>query len=288
MGDKSKIEWTDCTDNIIVALDGGWWCRKISPECDHCYAEHLNDSEYFHGNHMAYTGEAPPLKLRRELIASWARKTKANKRFVASMTDVFGEWVPRAWIFEMLDGMHAAPLQTFQVLTKRANVALKSVKFWMAARGVTHPPANIWIGFSAGDQKRFNLRWQFMKKLASMGWTIFVSCEPLLGQIILPDDFLMYRKQVQVIVGGESGKDARPMSLEWVRSLRDQCVDAGVPFFFKQFGEWAPTNQIPVPARSVRFYAPPGDCLMLRVGKKEAGRVLDGRTWDEFPSGVTA
>src|SRR4051812_21118329 len=106
---STAIQWTDETDNIIVAQDGGWWCRKISVGCTNCYAAKLNQSSYFHGNKLPYSGEAPPLKLRTELIESWARQRKAKKHFVASMTDVFGEWVPREWQYTMLDGARNAP-----------------------------------------------------------------------------------------------------------------------------------------------------------------------------------
>lgn len=305
---STSIEWTDETDNIIVVESGGWWCRKLSPECANCYAEELNDKDFFRGNHLRYIGKAPTLRLRRDLIEKWARQRVARKHFVASMTDVFGDWVERSWQFEMLDGMLAAPLQTFQILTKRAGVMLKAVKLWMAARGITKPPSNIWLGFTAGDQKRFDERWQHMKALAAMGWTIFVSCEPLLGPINLPADFLALGSRAQVIVGGESGKKARPLHPDWVRALRWQCFVNGVAFFFKQWGEWSPVKPqqngadfIPADRWGIllvdgRFFlGGKGVSLtdlihpereqnsVYRVGKVEAGRVLDGRTWEEFP-----
>jgi protein gp37 len=301
MADRSNIEWTDCTDNIIVVEGHGWWCRKKNLLCKNCYAEALNDNSFFKGNHLPYSGKPPKLVLRCEMIARWSRQTKPRKHFVASMTDVMGEWVKRSWHFEMLDGMLAAPLQTFQILTKRGLVMLTSVKLWMIARGITAPPSHIWLGFSAGTQDTFDEEWQHVKHLAAMGWTIFVSCEPLLGQIILPKDFLALGRRAQVIVGGESGKKARPMHPEWARSLRDQCLGAGVSFFFKQWGEW-------LPVATPRMKWTIGDSKLLhidgsikdatwsdvmnsngavwavqRVGKEIAGRVLDGRTWEEFP-----
>ena len=104
----SNIQWTDVTDNIIVAVDEsgaqrGWWCQKISPGCAHCYAEDINDSDYFHGNHLPYSGSPPMLKLREDIIDGWARQRKTKKHFVMSMSDVFGAWVPRSWIFRFLD-----------------------------------------------------------------------------------------------------------------------------------------------------------------------------------------
>src|SRR5688572_19248247 len=122
MSTQTNIEWTDVTDNIIIVEGGGWWCRKISPGCFNCYAARLNLSTYFGGNKLPYTGEPPKLILRRDILKSWARQRKAKKHFVASMTDVFGEWVPVEWQFEFLDAMAAAPNQTFQILTKRADI----------------------------------------------------------------------------------------------------------------------------------------------------------------------
>ncbi len=288
---KSGIEWTDETDNIIVVKDGGWWCRKLSPGCDLCYAEETNDNAFFKGNHLPYTGKPPELHLRREMIARWQRQRVPRKHFVASMTDVFGEWVERAWQFEFLDGMLAAPLQTFQLLTKRAAVLLKAVKLWMAARGITTPPKNIWLGFTAENQKEFDRRWKYMKELAEMGWTVFVSCEPLLGRIVLPDDFLAFGSQVQVIAGGESGKHARPVHPDWIRGLRDQCLFFDVPFFFKQWGEWIHETQFTeesqreaaLGAERYLWSELAGDEWAFRVGKKKAGRRLDGGIYSEFP-----
>jgi protein gp37 len=153
----TAIQWTDVTDNIIVAVDEagnhhGWWCKKISPGCAHCYAEDLNQSTYFNGNKLKYSGSPPVLKLREDIIDSWARQRKPKKHFVCSMTDVLGEWVPRAWIFRYLDGMVAAPQQIFQVLTKRADVALREIAAYCEARGIAKLPANIWIGVSVEDQ----------------------------------------------------------------------------------------------------------------------------------------
>lgn len=299
---ESNIEWTDETDNIIVVEGGGWWCKKFNLLCKFCYAAALNMNTFFGGNRRPYAGKAPKLILRREIISSWARQRKPRKHFVASMTDVFGEWVERAWQFDFLDGMLAAPLQTFQVLTKRTAVMLKSVRLWMAARGIETPPQNIWLGFSAGNQETFDEAWASMKVLAEKGWTVFASLEPLLGPITLPDDFLAYGAQVQVITGGESGKNARPSHPDWFRALRFQCNSHGVPFFFKQWGEWLAVN---IPRRkggklklirldgrtepatlvdAIFSNAEEEAVFVQRVGKKKAGRELDGRTWEEFPA----
>lgn len=232
----TKIEWTDVTDNIIVAEGGGWWCRKISAGCTNCYAAKLNQSSYFHGNKLPYSGEAPPLKLRGEIIKAWKRQRVPKKHFVASMTDVFGEWVEREWQYTMLDGAAMAPKQTIQFLTKRADVMLKAVTDWMWLTKTKEPFKNIWLGFTAENQECFNERWAHMRTLAMLGFTVFVSAEPLLSAIVLPNDFLWFENKVQVIVGGESGTGARPMDLAWMRGIVEQCKTAGVPVFVKQLG----------------------------------------------------
>src|SRR4051812_44627600 len=153
MGFTTNIEWTDVTDNIIRVLTGGWWCRKISEGCAHCYAEELNMNAFFGGNMLAYTGEPPKLELQEKLIASWARQTKPRKHFVCSMTDVFGDWVPFEWALIFLHGMWRAPKQTFQVLTKRPEVAADYVNRWLKMAGLSRVPDNILIGTSVENQK---------------------------------------------------------------------------------------------------------------------------------------
>lgn len=304
MGAKSKIEWTDCTDNIIVVKGGGWWCRKISPGCENCYAAALNQSSFFGGNKLAYTGQPPELELRREVMAGWARQTKPRKHFVSSMTDVFGEWVPPEWAFEMLDAMTAAPRQTFQVLTKRPGVARRYIAAWLKERGRDRLPDNVWMGTTVEDQTRAEER---IPELIGIPARVrFLSCEPLLGPVDLSREALkivtlcegtgQYRTGVRihwVIAGGESGNRARPMHPAWVRSLRDQCVKvcnaARVPFFFKQWGEWRHCDEMPsweyaaACSRNCRHVAGPGNGFLF-VGKHKAGRTLDGREWSEFPT----
>lgn len=212
MGDRTGIEWTDVTDNVIVAVDEngahhGWWCRKISPGCTFCYAEVVNDSDYFHGNHLSYTGQPPVLKLREDLIAKWRRQTKPRKHFVMSMSDLFGEWVPRSWIFAVLDGALAAPLQTLQFLTKRADVMRTTVLAWLDARGLAELPPNIWLGIEVP------------------------------GRVLTP-------------------------------LLKEEGL------------HWGPSDAL---LRQV-FRSSDGEPeVVYRVGRKRAGRQLDGRTWSEFP-----
>jgi protein gp37 len=310
MSNNSKIEWTNVTDNVFVVQgeDGkqhGWYCVHASPGCTNCYSERLNQSGFYNGNGLKYRvlpGGAPPIMIRRDLIERWPRLGKPKMHFVNSMTDTFGEFIDDDMIFELFDGMAAVPSQIFQVLTKRAKRCADMVLKWLQRRQIERLPSNIWIGFSAEDQEWFDKRWHYMQKLYPMVQTLWVSAEPLLGPIELGLFKPAYRQeQTQqldmlkwIVVGGESGPNARPMNPRWARDLRDQCVTAGVPYFFKQYGEWAP------PSATDEMYmkiacGDVGDMhifedrhVVYKVGKKTAGRVLDGQVWAQFPQEVTA
>lgn len=245
---STAIQWTDVTDNIIRVAGGGWWCRKISPGCAHCYAEQRNQNTFFNGNQLAYTGQPPQLELQRRLIAGWTRQTTTQRHFVSSMTDVFGEWVPQKWCFEFLDGMAAAPLQTFQVLTKRADVMRQRVTAWLFARGLAQVPAHIWLGISVENQATADQR--IPELLGIPAAVRFLSCEPLLGPIDLNDCGCGGAFRIPdtgltgacgqgidwVIIGGESGPNARSCNLDWIGSLVAQCQAADVATFVKQLG----------------------------------------------------
>jgi protein gp37 len=277
MAENTAIEWTDVTDNIIVVKDGGWWCHKISPGCHHCYAATLNQNDFFGGNHLQYGGAPPALRLREEILDKWKRQTKPRKHFVASMTDVFGEWVPREWIFRFLDAMSAAPRQTFQVLSKRTHIMRREVMAWLESRNRDRVPPNIWLGASVEDQDRAFLR---IPDLVQIPAVRFLSIEPLLGPVDLNESAGLLD---WIIVGGESGRKARPMHADWVRSLRDQAVAMNVAFFFKQWGEWRPTGQGNYAMPRASHIWPDGEVSFL-VGKHAAGRAIDGRIWGEFPN----
>lgn len=252
---STAIQWTDVTDNIIRVKGGGWWCRKISPGCAHCYAEQLNRNAFFGGNHLAYTGQPPQLELQHDLIAGWARQTKPKRHFVSSMTDVFGDWVPEAWCFEFLDGMAAAPRQTFQVLTKRADVMRARVTAWLVARGLAQVPAHIWLGVSVENQACADLR---IPDLLAIPCVRFLSMEPLLAAVDLSDcgcggAFRIPSCKLTgpcgqgvdwVILGGESGKAARPCNIDWLLDLVTQCQRAEVPVFVKQLGAMPVTSNV--------------------------------------------
>jgi protein gp37 len=286
-------------------LGGGWWCRRISPGCDHCYAEGINQNSFFGGNGMPYRGAPPILRLRQEVIDSWARQRKPKKHFVESMSDVFGEWVPRWMIFQFLDGMAAAPKQTFQLLTKRPDVMLREVRAWLEARGLDSLPPNIWPGVTVENQEWADKRRASFEAVPAQ--TKFVSYEPALG----PVNWGGWEFVSQIIGGGESGKGARPAHPGWFHSTRDWCIANLKAYFHKQHGEFAhwqdiarhdfqrltwvepdwfsdkmPGVWIEPDGRTSQRTDNDDAEFVYRVGKARAGRLLDGREWNEFPEVV--
>ena len=234
MAQGSGIEWTESTWNPVTG------CTKVSPGCKHCYAERMaarlqamGQANYAHGFALTLQPQMLELPLR------WK---KPQTIFVNSMSDLFHEDVPLAYIRRVFDVMNRAHWHRFQVLTKRAErlADLGAELTW---------PRNVWMGVSV-ETERYRDRIDALRATAAA--VKFLSIEPLLG----PLGELDLRGSDWVIVGGESGPGARPMDPTWVREVRDQCVRADVPFFFKQWGG---------------------------VHKKKAGRLLDGRTWDEMP-----
>ena len=235
MATKSKIEWTGSTWNPVTG------CTKISPGCLNCYAERMakrlqamGQPNYCNGFKMALHEHVIELPLK------WK---KPQTIFVNSMSDLFLKGIPTEFIRKVFDVMHGAYWHTFQVLTKRAArlTSLNNTLPWAP---------NIWMGVTV-ENENYTFRIDQLRKTGA--YIKFLSIEPLLGPIPKLD-----LKGIDwVIVGGESGPGARPMKIEWVLDIRNQCIRSGVPFFFKQWGG---------------------------VQKKKAGRELEGRTWDEMPT----
>lgn len=234
MVDKSAIEWTESTWNPITG------CTKISAGCKNCYAERMarrlqamGMKAYRNGFKVTYQ----PHMLNAPL--TWR---KPRVVFVNSMSDLFHKDVPLECIQNIFGVMCRARQHTFQVLTKRARrlAELNGKLCWSS---------NIWMGVTVEDQNCVK-RIDYLRSTDAK--VKFLSLEPLLSP--LPN--LDLKGIHWVIVGGESGPGARPMRKEWVINIREQCLDAGVPFFFKQWGG---------------------------VNKKKSGRLLEGRTWDEMP-----
>ncbi len=249
MSNHSTIEWTDATWNPVTG------CSKVSPGCKHCYAQTF--SERFRGVPGHPFEQGFDLWLwpdRLDLPLRW----KTPKRiFVNSMSDLFHERVPESFIDFVFQTMLSAHWHQFQVLTKRpermvAYVASRGT--WLDGLASQHP--NVWLGTSVENQKYIG-RAELVASLPSA--VRFLSCEPLLGPLDLRD-VLRSTAINWVIVGGESGHRARPMDPSWAIEIRNQCVAAGVPFFFKQWGG---------------------------KNKKRAGRLLEGRHWDGLPSRPT-
>jgi protein gp37 len=291
MSNKTSIAWTDVTDNIIVVEGGGWWCRMISLGCAHCYAAALNQSAFFGGNRLPYSGEPPKLKLRTDIIDGWERQKHPKRHFVASMTDVFGEWVTFQMVVTFMRGMWRAPKQTFQIPTKRPAHMARMIGEWLKLDGLAAVPDNIWLGVSAENQEMADERIPILLSIPAK--VRFVSVEPMLGPVDL-DLYVGWKPEREakalqsqvlrdalkslsdipgvdwVIVGGESGAYARPCHADWIRRLVSQCRKTGVPVFVKQAGrvvhEFAEYAHCRLPGTwgNVRTSHAPGDC-MVRV-----------------------
>jgi len=235
----STIEWTDATWNPVRG------CTKISPGCKHCYAETF--AERFRGVKGHPYEQGFDLRLVPEKVAEPLRWRTPRMIFVNSMSDLFHDAVPDEYIEAVAKVMVAANWHTYQVLTKRSE-RLRQLLNSRLKFAAEQP--HIWWGVSVEDQPYGVPRIADLQ--AADAAVRFLSIEPLLEDI----GKLNLAGINWVIVGGESGPGARPMEKEWVLSLKNQCREASVPFFFKQWGG---------------------------VRKSAAGRKLNGRTYDEFP-----
>jgi protein gp37 len=234
MAENSSIEWTEATWNPLTG------CTKVSPGCKRCYAERLAFRLKAMGQKNYRNGFR--LTLHEQMLAVPLRWKSPQLVFVNSMSDLFQKGVPLEFILRVFDTMRSAHWHVFQVLTKRSDrlLELSPRLDW---------PSNVWMGVSVENEK-YTFRIEHLRETTAK--TKFLSLEPLLG----PLPRLNLNGIDWVIVGGESGPGARPMKAEWVSDLRDQCMSANVPFFFKQWGG---------------------------VNKKKAGRELDGVTHNEMP-----
>jgi len=245
MSSSSKIEWTEATWNPTRG------CSPVSPGCTNCYA--VRFARRFSGVGKPYEGltRATPsgpqwtgeIRLVNEVLELPLRWRIPRHVFVDSMSDLFHEGIPDSYITRVFGIMQRASWHTFQVLTKRADRLheMRSLLPW---------PRNVWIGVSI-ENSDYVHRASILSDVP--GAVRFLSIEPLLGPIPnIALDGIDW-----VIVGGESGPGARPIEVEWVRNIRDECIAGEVPFFFKQWGG---------------------------VHKSKNGRILDGLVWDEMPS----
>lgn len=239
----SKIEWTERTWNPTVG------CTKVSSGCKHCYAEGMaarlkamKTPGYEHGFDLTMLSQRLQDPLKRKIPTTY---------FVNSMSDLFHEEVPFAYIDQVFEVIAQAKQHTFQILTKRG---ARMAEYF---QDKTAPP-NAWMGVSVEDRKYGVPRIDHLRQVnASIR---FLSVEPLLEEIGTLDLTNIH----WVIVGGESGPKARPMKPEWVDTIHEQCEAAGVAFFFKQWGGWGADGK--------------------KRAKKYNGRELHGRTWDQMPA----
>lgn len=238
----SKIEWTDATWNPVRG------CTKISPGCQHCYAERF--AERFRGIEGHPFGQGFDLRLVPEKLGEPLRWSEPKMIFVNSMSDLFHPGVPDAFIEQVATTMRLASWHTYQVLTKRPERLRKLLDGSLRDAAAEK---HIWWGVSVENRKHGVPRIAHLQ--ASPAAVRFLSVEPLLEDVgTLPLNGISW-----VIVGGESGPGARPMKESWVISIREQCEVAGIPFFFKQWGG---------------------------ARKKIHGRTLQGKTHDSFPKRV--
>jgi protein gp37 len=281
-------------------------CSKISPGCTNCYAERM--AERLAGR-FGYPRDEPfQVTIHPERLEEPLRWRKPRNILVCSMGDLFHEDVPFPIPALVFDIAGKCPQHTFQILTKRPQRMYEFTQ-WMAGAddiSTAEWPRNCWLGVTAENQAMADQRIPLL--LQTPAAIRFVSVEPMLGPVKLsrwlgcgdphhrhigPCSLYGANQRLDwVIVGGETGPGARPIHPDWVRSLRDQCLSSGVPFFFKQWGAYLPNS------REYCCYQPEADynkphvlvdhhgqeVAMARVGKKAAGALLDGREWREMPT----
>ena len=317
---STKIEWTDETWNPIRARNRatggvGHFCVHKSPGCKHCYAEPMQRRLF--NNPIRYAAQDAnkvELFLDEKVALKPLSWRKPRRVFVCSMTDLFLENHPEEWILDVWVNMALAHTHTFQVLTKRpermrafVDKCRGEVEFLYEAvmegvpvrqrREFQWPLLNVWLGVSAEDQQRADERVPILRRTPAA--KRFLSAEPLLGPIDLERGGWALHRQIVpprgrplpgldwIIVGGESGPEARPMDSRWALEIRDECRSAGVAYFHKQNGEflderalaqhdWIDVDQSPEVVIGEERY--------FRVGKKRAGRLLDGREWNGMPA----
>lgn len=309
---NTKIEWADHTFNPWIG------CTKISPGCDNCYAETLMDKRM----HVVNWGAGQPRKLTSESnwnqVKKWDHDARAaGKRvrvFCASLADVFDNEAHQVWLINLASLISITTNIDWLLLTKRIGNVMPMCRHDSLLFDVLQE--KVWLGITVVNQEEADR--DIPKLLAVPAHKRFLSIEPMLEPIdIIPyvggraiqcgcgfrrnDYGLMgamienevcsdcYKKTTTwptvdwVIAGGESGPKARPSHPNWFRSLRDQCAATRVPFLFKQWGEWAPREQYNSELMESDELSGKWDGTMFKYGKTEAGRILDGRTHDEFP-----
>lgn len=309
MGENTAIEWAHHTFNPVIG------CQKVSPGCDNCYAETQNAHRKWNGGTW---GPGAPRK--RTSISNWKEPLKwdraaaaAGERhrvFCASLADVFDNQWEDGVRDDLWRLIALCQNLDFLLLTKRPQNIVGMLP--PGTIGIPWPWPNVWLGTTAEDQKEYDRRWPHLAKVPAA--VHFISYEPALGPLIphsVPVGLNALRVPDWIIAGGESGGKARPPQPQWFEDIRDECQVLRIAFLFKQWGEWLPWGHfndagvVDHPEqtryrtmewenegwRDVGFPmwcdstdgAIDAEFCVARVGKKAAGRLLDGRTWDEFP-----
>ena len=247
MATASKIEWTEQTWNPVTG------CTKVSPGCKHCYAETM--ARRLKAMGAAGYRQGFKLTLQSDRLKQPLERRKPTTWFVNSMSDLFHKDIPDGYIDQVFDVIENTPQHTYQILTKRS----ERLPTYFAGR---HVPQNVWLGVSVENRKHGKPRIDHLRVVQAA--IRFLSIEPLLEDLAELDLSNIH----WVIVGGESGPKARPMKPAWARGIRQQCEDAGVAYFFKQWGTWGADGR--------------------KRTKHANGRHLDGQTWDAYPDAPTA
>lgn len=336
MINQTKIEWTDFTVNFWEG------CQKVGPGCDHCYAE-ARDVRFTGGQHWGPGAPRRKVKGGVQKLLSIQRKAHEfhaehghwPRVFCSSLSDVFDNAVDQKWRTEAFATITACPDTRVMLLTKRVGNVFQMIPPRWASPELGGWPSHVGLMITVVNQAEADRdipKLLDLKARLGIPW-VGLSMEPLLGPVDLtvlaedgwsaidalrPYSAEQARKDWRdesegpfrdcpaldwIIVGGESGRNARPMHPDWARSLRDQCVAADVPFLFKQWGEWELTvrsdeidARCTMPGQNENLWTWPDGVtkdswrtgpVSVRVGKARAGRLLDGRTWDGFPEELT-
>jgi len=309
MPNKTGIEWTDYSSNPIAPVGGGWGCSKVSPGCEHCYAERINKRM---GNHRDFQGRWTFILKDKELEAIFRLNNRVKLQyideaaapptyvFLGDMTDIFHPDVAIVTLEALFRVLASCNRLTFQVLTKRPG---RMAYFANDVLGGSWP-SNIWAGTSVEQEwdgkRELTARLDLLARVPAK--VRFCSYEPVLGPVNFGPWLRADRPDVinplwgpgdqtlhWIIAGGESGPGARPAHPDWFRQARDQCQAAGVPFFMKQWGEWLPQDECTDEqwSKARERYGEEDSDGWHRwawVGKKAAGALLDGRAWREMPA----
>lgn len=298
---RSLIEWTDYSGGAANFVRRGKRpgdC-EISAGCKNCYVERC-----WRRNPSVWPRETTCYPEKLASLSRWKPTPRGNPYrrgtgskpmvFVCDTGDLFHDAVPDAFIVQALSAMAGRPDVDWQILTKRAARMVPLVNDWLADRRMAYAPTCIWFGTTVEWQRQ---DWRVERLLSLRSFRRWLSVEPMIGALDLVKPLGLWVGDLAwVVVGGESGSEARPMHPDWARQVRDLCQVREVPFFFKQWGEWAPWDGnlsdpfIVAAVHTDGSYQRIGDgidespsCTMARVGRKRAGRVLDGREWNEFP-----